>query len=300
VRNVGSADFDDVGLREAIDAGYVPGRAWSPPLRDRRDGRPLRLHLLPAVDGREEPLQYRQPRRGPQGGAHAEEVRRPGDQDLRDGRGTLATATRAGPAAADSGRDDRRRRRSAHGRHEGRRSRPWRGGINTALRAGIDTIEHASLVDDEAFQAGGQHGTYFSMDIYDDDYIPAEGKKNGVLEDNLRKDRTSARSSAQNFKKAPEAGVKMIFGTDGGVYPNGDNALQFAVMVRYGATPLRRSRRRPSRRRRGPGQGKDVGQIAVGRYGDLIAVDGDPTSDVRLLEHVAFVMKGGAVVKAAP
>ena len=111
-------------------------------------------------------------------------------------------------------------------------------GIRDAALAGIDTIEHASLVDDEGIAAAKKMGTFFSMDIYNTDYTQAEGAKNGVMEDNLRKDREIAEIQRQNFGKALKAGVKMIYGTDAGVYPHGDNAKQFAVMTRYGATPL--------------------------------------------------------------
>ena len=111
-------------------------------------------------------------------------------------------------------------------------------GIKDAIRAGIDTIEHASLIDDEGISLAKQHGAWLSMDIYNTDYTQAEGKKNGVLEDNLRKDREVADLQRENFRKAHAAGVKMIYGTDAGVYPHGDNGKQFAVMVRYGMTPV--------------------------------------------------------------
>ena len=111
-------------------------------------------------------------------------------------------------------------------------------GLWAAILAGVDTIEHVSLVDDEGIKLALQKGTYFGMDIYNTDYTQAEGKKNGVLEANLQKDRDIGEIQRQNFRKALKAGVKMIYSTDAGVYPHGDNARQFAVMVRYGATPL--------------------------------------------------------------
>jgi imidazolonepropionase-like amidohydrolase len=135
------------------------------------------------------------------------------------------------------------------------------------------------------------------MDIYNTDYTQAEGKKNGVLEENLQKDRDIGEIQRQNFRKALKAGVKMIYSTDAGIYPHGDNARQFAVMVRYGATPLQAIQSATVNAAQALGQEKDVGQIAAGRYGDLIGVTGDPLADVTVLEHPVFVMKGGEVVR---
>jgi imidazolonepropionase-like amidohydrolase len=172
-------------------------------------------------------------------------------------------------------------------------------GIKDAIRAGIDTIEHASLIDDEGIRLAKQRGTWLSMDIYNTEYTQAEGKKNGVLEDNLRKDREIADVQRENFRKAHRAGVGMIFGTDAGVYPHGDNARQFAVMVKYGMTPLQAIQAATLNASKALARG-DVGVIEAGRFADLVAVPGDPTQDVRVLESVPFVMKGGDVVKAPP
>ena len=141
-------------------------------------------------------------------------------------------------------------------------------GIKDAIRAGVDTIEHASLADEEAFQLAKQAGTWFSMDIYNDDYILA----------------------------AVKAGVKMIYGTDAGVYPNGENARQFATMVEWGMTPMQALQSATVNAADALGRARDVGAIAVGRYADLVAVRGDPLADVRVLQKPAFVMKGGVVV----
>jgi imidazolonepropionase-like amidohydrolase len=172
-------------------------------------------------------------------------------------------------------------------------------GIKDALRAGVDTIEHASLADEEAFTLAKQHGAYFSMDVYDDDYILAEGEKNGTFKESLEKERLVGRRQRETFKAATAAGVKMVFGTDGGVYPNGDNAKQFATMVEWGMTPMQALRAATVTAAEALGRSSDVGAIAVGRYGDLIAVDGDPIADVRRLQSVTFVMKGGVVYKGA-
>lgn len=166
-------------------------------------------------------------------------------------------------------------------------------GIRDAALAGIDTIEHVSLLDDSGIAAAKKMGTYFSMDIYNTDYTQAEGPKNGVLEDNLRKDREVAEIQRQNYAKALKAGVKMVYGTDAGVYPHGDNAKQFAVMVRYGATPLQAIQSATITSSEALGQKDKVGIVKAGAFGDLVGVKGDPTKDVTLLEHPAFVMKGG-------
>ena len=172
-------------------------------------------------------------------------------------------------------------------------------GINDAIRAGIDTIEHASLIDDEGIAAAKKMGTWLSMDIYNTDYTQAEGEKNGVLEDNLRKDREIAEIQRENFRKALKAGVKMVYGTDAGVYPHGQNGKQFAVMVRYGMTPLQAIQTATVNAAAGAGSDRQ------GRRGEarrasatLSASAGDPTQDVTLLESPVFVMKGGDVIKA--
>jgi imidazolonepropionase-like amidohydrolase len=170
-------------------------------------------------------------------------------------------------------------------------------GIKDAIRAGVDTIEHASLADEEAFALAKQHGTWFSMDIYNDDYILAEGEKNGVFKESLDKERVIGLKQRQTFQAAVKAGVKMVFGTDGGVYPNGFNARQFVTMVKWGMTPMQAIQAATANAAEALGRPGDVGAIAVGRYGDMIAVAGNPLDDVAKLQSVAFVMKGGDVVK---
>jgi len=171
-------------------------------------------------------------------------------------------------------------------------------GIKDAIRAGVDTIEHASLADEEAFALAKQHGTYFSMDIYNDDYILAEGEKNGMFKESLEKERAIGLKQRQTFQAAVKAGVKLVFGTDAGVYPNGDNAKQFATMVKWGMTPMQAIQAATAGAAEALGRTGDVGAIAIGRYGDLIAVTGDPLADVTVLQAVPFVMKGGTVIKS--
>ncbi len=169
--------------------------------------------------------------------------------------------------------------------------------IKDAIRAGVDTIEHASLVDDEGIKLALQHGAYFGMDIYNTDYTQSEGKKNGVPEENLKKDRDIAQIQRDNYTKALKAGVKMIFSTDAGIYPHGLNARQFATMVKYGATPLQAIQSATVTAAEALGRPGDVGTLEVGRYGDMIAVKGDPLKDVTLLQNIPVVIKGGDVVK---
>lgn len=172
-------------------------------------------------------------------------------------------------------------------------------GIKDAIRAGVDTIEHASLVDDEGIRLAKEHGTYFGMDIYNTDYTQSEGKKNGVPEENLKKDRDIGLIQRQNYAKALKAGVKMIYSTDAGVYPHGLNGMQFATMVQWGATPLQAIQSATVTAAEALGRPDDVGTLQVGRYGDMVAVKGDPLKDVTLLQHIPVVIKGGEVVKDA-
>jgi imidazolonepropionase-like amidohydrolase len=170
-------------------------------------------------------------------------------------------------------------------------------GIKNAILAGIDSIEHASLADDEDIRLAKEHGTYFVMDIYNDDYILNEAAKFGLDKERIDKERTVGRLQRENFQKAFKAGVKMAFGTDAGVYPHGDNAKQFFYMVKYGMTPAQAIRAATSSAADLIGRAQDVGSIEAGKYADIIAVDNDPLADVRALEHVSFVMKGGVVYK---
>ena len=171
-------------------------------------------------------------------------------------------------------------------------------GIKAAIRAGIDTIEHASLVDAEGIKlaAARKRPVWFSMDIYNTEYTQAEGKKNGVLEDNLRKDREIAQIQRDGFRAAHRAGVKMVFGSDAGVMPHGQVGRQFATMVTYGMTPLEAIQAATRNAAQALGRERDVGAIAAGRFGDLLAVTGDPLTNVRLLEAPEAVVKGGVVV----
>ncbi len=171
-------------------------------------------------------------------------------------------------------------------------------GINDAIRAGVDTIEHASLADAESIALAKQKGAVFDMDIYNDDFILAEGAKMGMLPESLDKERMIGRQQRETFKRAVQAGVTMTFGTDAGVYPHGDNARQFAKMVEWGMTPMQAIQAATSTAAKVLGHlGDDLGTIAPGKYADIIAVSGDPIANVAELEHVRFVMKAGVVYR---
>lgn len=296
IRTLGADAWNDVGLRQAIDAGKVPGpriqtaafafgatgghcdSTYFPPSMAQRS----RYNADSPEEGRKRVRELR--KHGAQvikicatGGVFSRNTE-PGQQQMRfeEMRAVVEEAHQWGLTVAAH----------AHGAS----------GIREAIRAGVDTIEHASLIDDEGIRLAKERGAWLSMDIYNTEYTQAEGAANGVLPENLRKDREIAEVQRQNFKKAHEAGVGMVYGTDAGIFPHGDNGRQFAVMVRYGMTPAEAIQaatiNAATAMRR-----EDLGALEPGRFADLIAVPGDPTQDVALLERVPFVMKGGAVVK---
>jgi imidazolonepropionase-like amidohydrolase len=170
-------------------------------------------------------------------------------------------------------------------------------GIKNAIRAGVRSIEHASLIDDEALAMAKASGTWLVMDIYNGDYIDDVGTKEGWPQEYLRKNRETTDVQRVGFAKAVKIGVKLAYGTDSGVYPHGQNARQFAYMVRYGMTPMQAIQSATVRAAELLGKEGEVGSIAPGRFADLVAVAGDPLSDIRVLENVSHVMKGGVSVK---
>jgi len=301
VRNVGSQNRNDVGLKQAIENGYAMGPRIVPAgfALGATGGHCDSTFLPPSLekadkeegvaDGVEE-LRY-QVRRQRKYGAEVIKVcatggvfsrnTEPGQQQLSE------TELRA--IADEAHQWGLRVAAHAHGA----------AGIKAAVRAGVDTIEHASLADDEGIRlcAARKRPCYFSMDIYNTDYTQAEGKKNGVMEDNLRKDREVAQIQRDNFARAHRAGVRMVFGTDAGVMPHAQAGRQFATMVRYGMTPLAALQAATRNAAQALGREGDVGAIAVGRFGDLVAVFGDPLRDPAVLAAPDAVVKGGVLVK---
>ncbi len=299
VRNVGSENYDDVALKQGIEQGVVPGPRIVPA-----------TYAIGATGGHcddtEFPPSIRTPRAAVADGpdeirATVRRLRKYGAEVIKfcGTGGVLSKTDTAGGQQYDLAEmkalvDEAHMLGLKVAVHAHGTS-----GIRDALRAGVDTVEHASLADEEAFALAKQRGAYFSMDIYDDDYILAEGRKNGVFEESLEKERQIGRKQRETFRAALQAGVKMVFGTDGGVYPNGDNAKQFVTMVAWGMTPMQAIQAATVTAAEALGRPGDVGAIQDGRYGDLIAVPGDPLADVSLLQAVSFVMKGGEVVKPA-
>jgi imidazolonepropionase-like amidohydrolase len=170
-------------------------------------------------------------------------------------------------------------------------------GIKVALRAGVDTIEHASLIDEEGLELARKNGAFLSMDIYNSEYTQAEGPKRGELEEFLKKDRDIAEVQRENFRKAVKMGIKLTMGTDTGVHPHADAPKQLAFMVRYGMTPMQAIQAATWVGAQALGIEGEVGQIAPGYAADIIAVLADPLADVQSLEHVGFVMKAGTVYR---
>jgi imidazolonepropionase-like amidohydrolase len=297
VRNVGSANYDDVALKQAIERGYIRGPRIVPATYaigatgghcDSTEFPPSIKTDEPAVADGPEAIR-----------ATVRKLRKYGAEVIKfcGTGGVLSKTDSVGAQQLDLGEMTALVNEAhmlglkvavhAHGT----------AGIKDAIRAGVDTIEHASLADAEAISMAKQRGTYFDMDIYNDDYILAEGAKNGVFAESLEKERMIGRKQRETFKAATQAGVKMLFGTDAGVYPHGTNAKQFVTMVSWGMTPLQAIQAATVTAGEALGRAADVGAIAVGRYGDLIGVAGDPLKDVSVLQSIAVVIKGGEVVK---
>jgi len=238
VRNVGSANFDDVALKQGIEQNYIPGPRIVPATYaigatgghcDTTELPPSIRSHDPAVSDGPEALRKT-----------VRMLRKYGAEVIKfcGTGGVLSKTDSVGAQQLDLGEMTALVHEAhmlglkvavhAHGAD----------GIKDAIRAGVDTIEHASLADTEAIDLALKHGTYFDMDIYNDDYILAEGEHNGVFKESLEKERMIGRKQRETFRAATKAGVKMLFGTDAGVYPHGTNARQFVTMVTWGMTPL--------------------------------------------------------------
>ncbi|HEY7111478.1 MAG TPA: amidohydrolase family protein [Thermoanaerobaculia bacterium] len=297
IRNVGAGGFSDVALRDAVAAGELPGPRMivSGPALGITGGHcdnnllPFEFHYRETgvADG---PWEAR---------AKVREVVKYGADLIKicASGGVLSKGDQPGTAQyspeemkaliEEAHRLGRKVAAHAHGTQS----------IKEAIQAGIDSVEHASLIDDEGIRLAKEHGTFLVMDIYNDDYILQQGEKVGMLPESIEKEKKLGRLQRENFRKAVKAGVKMAFGTDGGVYPHGDNAKQFAYMVQYGMAPMQAIQAATVSAAELAGWSDRVGSIEAGKFADVIAVAGDPLADIRALEKVGFVMKGGEVVK---
>ncbi len=303
VRDVGSSPFFAVDLRKAIDAGEFPGPrvVASGPGISITGGHGDMNGFAPNVQN----MLY--PAEKDYGIADGpEEVRKVVRAQVKYGvdvikilatGGVLSAGDKPGAeqftyeelkvAADEAHRAGRKIAAHAHGTE----------GIKDAVRAGIDSIEHGSLIDAEGIALMKQHGTYLVADIYNDDYILGKAIDFGLPKEMVDKEKTVGKLQRENFAKAVAAGVKIAFGTDAGVYPHGDNAKQFHYMVKFGMTPAGAIRAATSSAADLIDRSKDVGTLEAGKFADLIAVEGDPLEKVEVLEHVSFVMKGGKVYK---
>ena len=165
--------------------------------------------------------------------------------------------------------------------------------IRAAIEAGVDTIEHASLIDAAGLKLARERGVALAMDVYNGDYIDTEGRKQGWPEEFLRKNFETTEAQRQNFTSAVRQGVDVVYATDAGVFPHGLNARQFRIMVERGMTPMQAIQSATSRAARAMGWQDRIGALRPGLFGDLIAVRGDPLADITLLERVDVVVKGG-------
>ncbi|WP_241255175.1 amidohydrolase family protein [Altererythrobacter sp. BO-6] len=298
VRNLGDGDYNVAGIDQAIEQGWVPG----PRIVNANyalgatGGHCDQTYLPPSFDAK-----------SPAVGDSPEELRKRVREQRKYGAEVIKVCATGGVFSRNTEpgqpqlREEELRAIAEEAHFWGLKTAAHAHGaegIKNAIRAGIDTIEHASLVDDEGIKLAVQRGTYFSMDIYNTDYTQATGKANGVLEENLRKDREIAQIQRDNFRKAHKAGVKMVFASDAGVMPHEDVGGQFGVMVEYGMTPLEAIRAATVNAAAALGQSGKVGVIKPGAWADLIAVDGDPLADVGELADVDAVVKGGRLVSA--
>jgi imidazolonepropionase-like amidohydrolase len=168
-------------------------------------------------------------------------------------------------------------------------------GIKRAVRAGVRSIEHGSLMDDEAIALMKQRGTWLVADIWNGDYTDSLGRAERWPADILRKNAETTEVQRVGFRQAVAVGVKIAYGTDSGIYPHGLNALQLPYMVKYGMTPMQALRSATLSAAQLMEWQDSVGSIAPGKYADIIAVEGDALADLRSFRKVAFVMKGGVV-----
>lgn len=294
VRNVGAGSFGDVALRDAINDGDIPGP------RMLVSGPPIGITGGHCSDNNLLPPEYGITGEGVADGPWA--ARAAVRRNIKYGAdliktcstgGVLSKGTKVGApqytleeltALVDEAHSRGLKVAShAHGSE----------GIINALKAGADTIEHASFIDDEGIRLAIENDAALSMDIYVTEYILGEGANAGILEESLEKERMTGATQRANFRKAVEAGATIVYGTDAGVYPHGQNAKQLSRMTRFGMTPLQAIQSATVTAAEVMGWGYEVGKIQEGYAADFIAVKGNPLENIELLETPAVIIKGG-------
>ncbi|NHK26926.1 amidohydrolase family protein [Parvularcula flava] len=299
VRNVGAGSFGDVALRDAINQGMIPGPRMfvSGPSIGITGGHCSDNNLLPE--------EYKLEGEGVADGPWA--ARSAVRKNIKYGAdliktcstgGVLSKGTKVGaPQYTVEELTALTEEAHSHGLKVASHAHGAEG-IRNALMAGVDTIEHASFIDDEGIRLAKKNGAYLSMDIYVTEYILGEGEAAGILEESLEKERMTGQTQRDNFRKAHEAGVKMVLGTDAGVYPHGQNARQLSRMTRFGMTSAEALQAATVNAADALGKGDTIGKLAPGYFADIIAVQGNPLDYISILESVDFVMKEGVVYKS--
>ncbi len=298
VRNVGADGYADVALRDAIAADEVPGP------RLLVSGPPIGITGGHCSDENLLPFEYHRVGEGVADGPWA--ARAKVRQNVKYGVDLIKTCSTGGVLSkgTDVGAPQYTLEELTalvdeahmHGRKVAVHAHGATG-IRNAIRAGADSIEHASFIDDEGIRLAKKHHTVLVMDIYNTEYILGAGEAAGILPESLAKERRTGSVQRANFTRAHAAGVVIAFGTDAGVYPHGQNARQFARMVRFGMTPIEAIRAATTVAADLLGVADRTGRIRPGLFADLIAVEGDPLAHVDVLEEVRFVMKEGRVYK---
>tara|TARA_R110000764_G_scaffold79176_4_gene157782 strand:- start:7236 stop:8537 length:1302 start_codon:yes stop_codon:yes gene_type:complete len=298
VRDVGASSYSDIALRDAINEGDVPGP------RMFVSGPPVGISGGHCSDNNLLPAEYALTGEGVANGPW--EMRAKVRQNIKYGVDLIKTCSTGGVfskgtslgAAQGTLEELTAVVEEAHARGLKVASHAHGTvGIRNAILAGVDTVEHASILDDETIALAKERGVFLSMDIYNTEYTLAEGEKNGVLPESIEKEKSISKIQRASFTAANKTGAKMVFGSDSGVYPHGDNPNQFSRMVQFGMTPIQAITAATATAADALGKRGLLGCLDVGCAADLVAVTGDPLKDISLLEKVDFIMKDGHVYK---